>query len=144
MLKAASYCAYQERCYSEVEEKLAEWGVYGTDAGEIMIKLSEQNYLNEERFAKAYAGGKFRTKQWGRNKIMRELKMRKISDHNIKLGLKEIEEDEYILTLTELISDRMENTKAPNARIKKHKTATFVISKGYEPDLVWTLINKTP
>ncbi len=143
ILKAASYCAYQERCYSEVEEKLAEWGIYGTDAGEIMIKLSEQNYLNEERFAKAFAGGKFRTKQWGRNKIIRELKMRKISDYNIRLGMLEIDDETYMQTLSELITDKMESVKAPNSRIKKHKTATFVISKGYEPDLVWSLLNKT-
>lgn len=142
LLKAASYCAYQERCYSEVEEKLAEWGVYGTDAGEIMIKLSEQNYLNEERFAKAFAGGKFRTKQWGRNKIIRELKMRKVSEYNIRVGLKEIDDETYQQTLLELITEKMDEVKAPSVQAKKFKTATFAISKGYESDLVWNLINK--
>lgn len=144
MLKAASYCAYQERCYSEVEEKLAEWGIHGTDAGEIMIKLSEQNYLNEERFAKAFAGGKFRTKQWGRTKIVRELKMRKVSEYNIRVGLKEIDDEDYHQTLLKLVTEKMDEVKAPSIQAKKFKTAHFVIAKGYEPDLVWNLINNKP
>ena len=137
MLKAASYCAYQERCYKEVEEKLAEWGVYGTDAGEIMIKLSEQNYLNEERYAKAFVRGKFRIKKWGKVKIKLELKHKKISDYYIKIGLTEIEEDVYSETLVELARKKFDSVKEKNILAKRNKTALYLISRGFETDLVW-------
>lgn len=136
MLKAASYCAYQERCYAEVEAKLSEWGIFGTDAGEIMIKLAEQNYLNEERFAKAFAGGKFRTKHWGRTRIIRELKFRKVSDYCIQKALKEIDEEDYRKTLLDLAQQKIDQTKGSKPVVKQ-KTAVYLIGKGYESDLVW-------
>jgi len=144
LLKAASYCAYQERCHSEVEEKLAEWGIYGTDAGEILVKLVEQNYLNEERFAKAFAGGKFRVKHWGRQKIRQELKARKVSEYCINAGMKEIDEDAYLETITELANEKLETVKDKNQLVKKNKTAQYLISKGYESDLVWNILRSIP
>ncbi len=140
LLKAASYCAYQERCYQEVAEKLAEWGIYGTDAGEIMIKLSEQNYLNEERFAKAFAGGKFRTKKWGRAKIRMELKQRNISDYFLKIAMKEIDEDVYMETLKELAAEKFSELKDANTMVRKNKTAKWLMTKGYEGDLIWNVL----
>ena len=99
LLKAASYCAYQERCHNEVRNKLADWGVYGLEADQVILQLIELNYLNEERFAVAFAGGKFRVKQWGRLKIKRELKVRGVSDYCIQMAFKEIDADDYFETL---------------------------------------------
>jgi regulatory protein len=140
LLKAAAYCAYQERCHAEVEDKLAEWGVYGTDAGEIVIKLMEQNYLNEERFAKAFAGGKFRIKHWGRNKIKQELKARKVSDYCIHSGMKEIDDDAYMETLKTLANEKLKSVKEKNPLVRKNKTAQYLMGKGYEADLIWNLL----
>lgn len=140
LLKAAGYCAYQERCHHEVEEKLAEWGLYGTDAGEIILKLMEQNYLNEERFAKAFAGGKFRVKHWGRNKIRQELKARRVSDYCIREGLKEIEEEAYAETLAELAKEKLESVREKNPLAAKNKTAQYLVGKGYETDLIWNVL----
>jgi regulatory protein len=140
LIKAASYCAYQERCHNEVEEKLAEWGVYGTDAGEILIKLVEQNYLNEERFARAFSGGKFRVKHWGRNRIRQELKARKVSDYCINAGMKEIDEDVYMETLTTLANEKLDTVKDKNPLVKKNKTAQYLMGKGYEADLIWNIL----
>jgi regulatory protein len=142
LLKAASYCAYQERCHDEVMEKLSEWGIYGDDAGNILLKLIEQNYLNEVRFAKAFAGGKFRVKHWGRIKINQELKFRKISDYCIRMAMKEINEDDYLETLKKLSSEKYDSIKEKNPLIKKNKTAVFLMSKGYEPDLIWDCLRK--
>jgi len=142
IIKAASYCSYQERCYKEVKEKLAEWGIYGTDAGEIMIELSQQNYLNEERFAKAFAGGKFRTKKWGKVKITRELKQRNISETNIRIALKEIENDEYLLRLNQLAVSKFESVKETNSLTKKNKTVQWLLSKGYEVSACWDAVNQ--
>ena len=106
LLKAAGYCAYQERCHEEVREKLSEWGIYGEDAGNILLQLIGQNYLNEERFAKAFAGGKFRTKRWGRIKITLELKARKVSDYCIHDAMKEIDEELYIKKQNSFVPDK--------------------------------------
>lgn len=137
LLKAAHYCAYQERCHEEVREKLAEWGAYGDDAGYILQQLIEQGYLNEERFAQAFAGGKFRTKKWGRIRITLELKARKVSDYCIRSAMKEIDEGDYTKALRELAEEKYAAVKDRNPLVKKNKTAAFLIGKGYEPELVW-------
>lgn len=93
--KAESYCAYQERCQQEVRDKLYEWGLWKNAVENIIAKLIQDNFLNEERFAKAYAGGKFRIKKWGKVKIKLELKKRKISDYCIRQAMKEIDGPDY-------------------------------------------------
>ena len=96
--KMEHYCAYQERCHQEVEKKLNSLGVIQIAQEEIIGHLIQNNYLNETRFAKSFARGKFRAKKWGKNRILRELKMRNISEYNIKKGLEEIPEEEYLAT----------------------------------------------
>jgi regulatory protein len=141
IIKVASYCAYQERCHNEVKAKLADLGFYGEEANEIMLQMIEQNYLNEERFAKAYAGGKFRVKKWGKLKIKRELKARAISDYCIQLGLKEIDGDLYLLTLQNLAQDKMESLKTKNPFEVKHKVYLYLATRGYESDLIADCLN---
>ena len=89
--KARRYCAYQERCVFDLKNKLYEWKVRPDVSARIINTLEEENYLNEERFARVFAGGKFRIKKWGRNKIMAELRARKIPDLIIQIGLDEID-----------------------------------------------------
>lgn len=141
LIRAAKYCAYQERCHKEVLEKLGELGVYGNDADIILLRLIEDNYVNEERYAKAFAGGKFRVKQWGRQKIKRELKMRDISDYCIEGALKEIEEDAYLKTLKKVVQTKYKMIKAKNDIERKYKTAQYLVSRGYESNLIWDCLN---
>ena len=94
--KLKHYCAYQERCHSEVKEKLFNLGVWKKEHDEIISTLIEENYLNEERFAIAYAGGKWRVKHWGRVKIKYELKQKQVSEYCIKKALMAIDNDEYL------------------------------------------------
>ncbi|MFA6261356.1 MAG: regulatory protein RecX [Bacteroidia bacterium] len=140
LIKAAHYCAYQERCHAEVLEKLSQWGIYGQDADLLVLNLIEQGYLNEERFAKAFAGGKFRTKQWGRLRIARELKMRQVSEYCIRQALAEIDEEDYKAGMHKLIRQKLVLIKEKNPLVKKSKTATYLIGKGYEPDQVWNVL----
>lgn len=140
LLKAANYCAYQERCQQEVREKLSEWGIWGNDAEQLLEQLIAQNYLNEERFAKAFAGGKFRTKQWGRVKIKLELKARKISDYCIKKAMLEIDEDVYTQTLRAEALKKYTSVKDPNNLSKKNKTAKYLAGRGFEADLIWDIL----
>jgi regulatory protein len=140
-LKATSFCAYQERTQQEVREKLYGDNVDKDIVEEVIVKLIEENFLNEERFAKAYAGGKFRMKRWGRLKIENELKMKGVSSYCIKMGLKEIEEDHYKETISALLEKKLKEEKEKNIFKKKSKVANYVIRKGFEPDLVWEMLN---
>lgn len=140
LLKLANYCAYQERSHFEVKNKLAELGVYYENADEVIVELITQNYLNEERFAKAFAGGKFRIKKWGRNKIKQELKQKQVSDYCIQQGLKEIDYDDYLAVLKQEAIDKYFKIKEKNILVKANKTAQYLISRGFEPDLTWDVI----
>lgn len=142
LLKAASFCAYQERSHKEVLERLSEWGVWGIDAQEILLKLIEQNYVNEERFAIAFAGGKFRVKQWGRIKIKQGLKQHQVSEYCTRQAMKQLDEDEYLQTLTKLLEKKWAETKDSNLYSKKNKVAKYAISKGFEQDLIWEAMKK--
>lgn len=135
--KAKHYCGYQERCHSEVKEKLYSLGLYKREVEECLAQLIEENYLNEERFARQFAGGKFRMKQWGRIKIMYELKQKQVSDYCIKKGLKEIEEADYEKVLQKLALEKWSTVKTePNVFIKLRKTQDYLLQKGYEHSLV--------
>ena len=135
-LKAQHYCAYQERSQQEVRNKLYDWGLHHDEVENVIVDLLEQNFINEERFAVLFAGGKFRIKKWGKNKIKNELKLRKISVYCIRKALESIDDDEYMLTLKQLIQKKTALTKEKNKFKKFSKIAGFAISKGYEPELV--------
>lgn len=140
--KILRYCAYQERCHDEVRDKLYSFGLYKSEVEEIITDLITENFLNEERFAKAFAGGKFRMKKWGRLKIVHELEAKSISKYCIKSALKEIEEGDYIQTLEKLLKEKSNQVEEPNIFVKRDKLSKYVIQKGYEPDLVWKTIKE--
>jgi regulatory protein len=135
--KIKQYCAYQERCHAEVKDKLYSFGLHRTEVDDIIVQLIGENYLNEERFAIQYAGGKFRIKHWGKNKIKQALKMKQVSDYCIKKALKEIDDTDYLKTFENLAAQKMNLLKGErNIFIKKKKLQDFLLMKGYELDLV--------
>ncbi len=142
LLKAANFCAYQERAHHEVIERLSEWGVWGDDAQEILLQLIEQNYVNEERFAIAFAGGKFRIKHWGKTKIKLELKQKKVSDYCINKALQAIEEEDYLKMLEQVIDKKWHETKDANLLAKRAKVAKYAMSRGFESDLIWDILKR--
>ena len=139
--KLKHYCAYQERCHSEVKEKLYALGVWKKDHDEIIANLIEENYLNEERFAIAFAGGKFRVKQWGRVKIKYELKQKQVSEYCIKKAMKQINEDEYLKVLDKLARDKYISLKSDQWVIRKKKTMDFLMGRGFESELITRAVN---
>lgn len=139
--KLRQYCAYQERSHSEVQTKLYELGVKKTEHDEIISTLIEEDYLNEERFAMQYVGGKFRMKDWGRKKIYYALKEKKVSDYSIKKALKQIDEEAYAEVLRELAEKKYASLKEEQWLVRKRKTIDFLLQKGYEPDLVTGTVN---
>jgi regulatory protein len=140
LLKAMKYCAYQERCQQEVRDKLYSFGLWPDAVEKIIGELIEQNFINEERFAKSYVGGKFRIKHWGRKKIELSLKRKGISTFCINKGLSEINDKEYIKTLKEIINKHLKTSKESNLLKRNYKVAQYCISRGFEGDIVWDLI----
>lgn len=135
------FCAYQERCHKEVEQRLYDLKMIPEAKEIIILHLLQHNFLNEERFAKAYVRGKFSIKKWGRIKIVSELKFKNISSYNIKTGLKEINEDDYIKTLQTIAEKKLTLIKEPNSFKKKSKLINFLISKGFETQLIYKIVN---
>ena len=140
--KAAAYCAYQERTQREVRQRLRDWGVWGDEAEELIAKLIEEKYLNEERFARAFAGGKFRVKQWGRIKIEQELKQRGITGYNLRAGLSEIDAEEYRATLREVLDKKAQELRAEDPFTRKQKVARYAMSRGFEGELIWGMLEE--
>ncbi len=140
--KLKQYCAYQERSHAEVQQKLWDLGVSRGEHDEIISTLIEENYLNEERFAIAFAGGKFRMKEWGRKKIYYALKEKKVSEYNIKKAMKEIDDEAYEKTLAALAEKKFATLKSEQYLVRKKKTMDYLIQKGYEPEKVSAVIGK--
>lgn len=137
--KLRQYCAYQERSHYEVKQKLWELGIKPADQDELIASLIEDDYLNEERFAVQFAGGKFRMNEWGRKKIMYALREKKVSDFCIKKALAAINEDDYEKTLHDLAEKKLELLKAEAPMDRRKKAIDYLLQKGFEHELV----NKT-
>ena len=135
--KVKQYCNYQERCHAEVREKLYLFGLNIKDVEQVLSQLIQENYLNEERFAIQYAGGKFRIKQWGRVKIKYALKQKQVGEYSIKKALKEINEGDYINTLNKLADYKRKALKSEkNIFIRRKKLFDYLLQKGYERELI--------
>ena len=135
-----SFCVYRERCHKEVESKLREMKMIPEAQEVILMHLMEHNFLNEERFAKAFARGKFSIKKWGRLRIQKELQFRAISTYNIKTAMLEIDENEYLSTLEQLATKKVALIKESDPFKKRHKLAQYLLSRGYESSLVFDLV----
>ncbi|MBZ9631089.1 RecX family transcriptional regulator [Salegentibacter sp. LM13S] len=136
------FCAYRDRSHKEVEEKLREMNMIPAAQEQIIMELMQENFLNEERFARSFVRGKFRIKKWGKIKIEQELKFREISAPIIKIALTEIDQQKYIATLYELAEKRLRLLKEPNKFKKKRKLADFLLRKGYESSFVYETTNE--
>lgn len=134
-VKITAFCAYQERSHREVVQKLYEYGLKKAEIDELLSRLITENFINEERFAKAYAGGKFRMKHWGRVKIKKGLELHGVSSYCIRKGLEEIEEALYEETLYTLLVKKACAYKDIGL-VKKIKTINYFLGRGYERDVI--------
>ena len=131
------YCAYQERCYKEVEEKLYSYAATVSEKEAVLTHLIEQNYINEERFAQSFVRGKHNYKFWGKNRIINELKYRNISSRIIEIALKEIPETTYLSNFHALAEKNWENSTERKGPKKNKKFVDFLLRKGYETHLIY-------
>ncbi len=136
--KARNYCAYQERCIFDVKKKLLQWKATEDTVEEVIKKLKAENYINEERFVKAFALGKLRHNKWGRNKIYYALKQKQVPDLYIQIGLGEIDEAEYLNTLKVVLSSK--EVKAKDEFTRLNKLVQYAVQKGFQPELIWKVL----
>ncbi|HUH36104.1 MAG TPA: regulatory protein RecX [Moheibacter sp.] len=138
--KMAHYCAYQDRCHWEVENKMREFNLIPEAWDLIMIELIQQNFLNEERFARSFARGKFNQKKWGKMKIRQALRQKRVPEKLIELGLTEIDEAMYLETLEELFLKKSDELVHERDSFKKQaKIRNYLLQKGFESELIYGL-----
>jgi regulatory protein len=136
LAKAESFCVYQERSQKEVRYKLVEWGMRGDELEEIITELIINNFLNEERFAKSYASGKFNIKHWGRVKIKQGLKLKGVPDKILQKAIYSIDDDDYLLTIEKLAVKKAESLGENDPFKRKNKLMSYLQAKGFETDLI--------
>lgn len=141
-LRAESYCAYQERSQQEVRDKLYNWGLHLEDVEQIISDLISSNFLNEERFAKAFVLGKFRIKGWGKIKIQQHLKAKRVSVPLIKIALQQIDLDDYEQKLKDLIQRKVGDKLSQLSLTERAKLVRYLQSKGYENSLIFEKIKE--
>lgn len=132
-----NYCVYQERCHVEVEKKIYEMNLKNSEKEAVILHLLKHDFLNEERFSKAFARGKFNIKKWGKTRIARALRYRKISDYNINQALKEIDETEYANTFNQLAEKKFAQIRETNIQKKRKKLTDYLLYRGWEKNLVY-------
>ncbi len=143
MQKIRHYTGYQERCHQEVKDKLYSFGLYSREVDEIVSALIEENYLNEERFAETFAGGKFRMRQWGRIRIRYELKQKRVSEYCIRKAMLTIAEEEYQATLIKIANKKWQALASEkNQFTKKAKAIDYLLRKGYEMELARSVVQQ--
>jgi len=140
--KLERYCVYQDRCHKEIETKLREFVLIEEARNQIILHLLEHNFVNEERFSKSFARGKFSIKKWGKQRIVRELKLRDITAYNIKTALKEIDEELYLKTVFEITEKRNRLINESNIYKRKKKLSDFLMRKGYEFELIYATVDE--
>lgn len=140
--KLEHYCAYQERCHMDVTNKLKNMGMIPLAIDTVINHLIENNFLNEERFAKSFARGKFNIKKWGKQRIIRELKIRDVSKYVITSAIKEIPDDEYFKAFNILAEKKLSKINEENPLKRKKKLAEYLLYRGWEPQLVYDRVNE--
>ena len=142
LTKLKNYCVYRERCHKEVEDKLTEMKMIPEAKEKIILHLLERDLLNEERFAKAFARGKFRIKKWGKQRIIRELKYKGISKYNIDSALKEISDADYLTSFNDLTDKKFNSITESNKNKKRKKFIDYLLYRGWESHLIYEKVNE--
>ena len=134
--KLESFCAYRERCESEVKQKLYQLAADVKETDFYINYLKENNFLNEDRFIAAFARGKFNIKSWGKRKIIQELQVKRIDSKKILQSIENIDEGQYFVRLQDLLEKNLRTIKEIDVFKKKQKLMQYAMQKGYEMELI--------
>jgi regulatory protein len=139
--KMKHFCAYQERCMQDVKTKLATFHLQEEVYDAIISRLMKEDYLNEERYAKAFARGKLNINKWGKNKIYAALQQRNVPELFILEGLNDIDDKDYVAVLREVIAKKSQELTEKDHNRRNKKLAKFAVLRGFESNLVWDVLN---
>lgn len=137
-----NWCAYQERSQFDVRKKLFSLKLEQSQIEEVIVALIADNFLNEERFAMAFAGGKFRIKHWGKQKIKIELRKHQVSEYCVEKALKSLDLEKYEDEMTKLIQKKMNQSKHVDRRKLYYSVMNYMLTKGYETDKISKVLNQ--
>ncbi|MFN3530077.1 MAG: regulatory protein RecX [Bacteroidia bacterium] len=139
--KLKHYCAWQERCHSEVKAKLEQLKVPWQEHDAIIAALIAENFLNEERFSRLFARSKMHQKQWGKQKIVQALKAKRVSDYCIRMALKELESEDYAQALEIAARRKWQQLAAESPFSRRNKLARYLMAKGFESEQLWAVVH---
>ena len=141
--KAAAYCSRSEHCISEIEEKLSKWGIDKEDSEKIIKRLTEEKFIDQQRFCRSFINDKYKYNKWGRIKIAYALRMKKIDQQTIYDAMDEvINDDLYFENLENLLRDKMKSTKEKQWFEIYPKLYRFAASRGFESYEISSCLNK--
>lgn len=140
--KAEAYCSSAERCPSEVEKKLQQWGGTTNVIESVMTSLFKERYLDTARYCRAFVRDKYRFNQWGRMKISQALRMKQLSSADIDEALSEIDEEEYFSLLDNLLKQKAKSIKASTQYERNAKLIRFAVGRGFLMDEILRLIKQ--
>lgn len=142
LTKAMKLCAAREYCSSEIENKLEKWGVAAADRERILRTLIKDKFIDNYRYSVAFANDKFRQNRWGKIKIAVMLKSKGIDEKTIQQAVGSINEKEYLDTLRKLLATHRKSVRAKSSYEFKGKLARFALSRGFEPELVYQILEE--
>ena len=140
--KMAKYCAYQERCVKEVQDKLKTYDIPQKEKDKILDYLLDNQFANDERFAMHFVQGKINQSGWGVNKIRFHLVQKGIAKDIIDEALGQTDEDVYRQRLIDILKTKAKTIKAENDFERNRKLAAYAMQKGFEANLVWEVIKE--
>lgn len=143
LVKMEAWCAYQDRCLFEVQNKLQAWNLEFSIQEKIIEKLILNRFLDEKRFVESFISGKVRIKRWGRIKIKYHLFQKRVEKKLIDQGLKSIDQEVYWKNLLVLATKKSSEIKPSVDQWKtKQKIINYLASKGYEQDLIFEAVKE--
>jgi len=137
--RAMRFCSTKEVCISEINKKLINWGIKESEIDEIVLKLLAENFIDEQRYSKAFTLDKFRFNNWGKQKIRFELWKKEIRQSHINIALEEIDTDEYLQKAKKLFTEKLHKIKESNILKKKQKIFSYMSNKGFETEIIYKI-----
>ena len=139
--KAGRYCAFRECSPNELFEKIQAWGISEEKADQLVAELSKEGFVDEQRFANAYCNDKFEFNSWGKQKIKAHIYAHKLSEDAVQNALERIDPKKYFNRLLNLATNKWNKLEREDDLKRKQKTLAYLVSKGFEQDLIWSAIN---
>jgi regulatory protein len=140
--KATFLCSKSEKCTSEILEKLKLWGLPSDEAEQVIEKLVEEKYIDDERFARAYVKDKFRLNHWGKQKIAHMLRAKNIAPEIQEIAFEEIEDEGYSDELHKLLTDKLKSTKGKDKYDTRNKLMRFAMGRGFESGQIYAILKE--